>query len=274
MPELPEVETVRRSISAICGKTIDSVWFSKLAPIETCSRAALLKALQASKLREPQRLGKYLIFTSNQEKQLVLHLGMSGKVLFHQQEPAAQPKHLHMKLTFNDGSVLLFEDARRFGTLSLVEAGKPNSNAFLNRIGPDWLAENFSVNDFISRTRKHPKLNMKALTMDQRIATGLGNIYACEALFTAKISPERLVKDCSDKELTALYHASQRILRIGIEKAGSSIRDYINGQGSKGEMQEFLQVYGRKGKTLDGKFAVSCITQQGRSTWWCPEMQR
>ena len=273
MPELPEVETVRCSIGAICGKIINSAWFSRLAPIETCSRAALTAALQNAKLQQPERLGKYLIFTSNQKQQLVLHLGMSGKVLFHQQEPAIKPKHLHMSLTFNDGSVLWFEDARRFGTLSLMEAGKPSSNAFLQRIGPDWLSENFSVADFITRARKHPKLNAKALTMDQRIATGLGNIYACEALFSAKISPERLVKDCSDQELSALFHASQHILRIGIEKAGSSIRDYINGQGAKGEMQEFLQVYGRKGKTLDGKFNVECITQQGRSTWWCPEVQ-
>lgn len=273
MPELPEVETVRRSLNTIKGKTIDFVWFSKLAPVETCSKAALKKALQGAQLKEPKRLGKYLIFESTQSKQLVLHLGMSGKLLLHQVEPNTQPKHLHMKLIFQDKSVLYFEDARRFGTLSLVEAGKLSSNTFLNRIGPDWLDEKFSVSDFITRARKHPKLNTKALTMDQRVATGLGNIYACEALFTAKLSPERLVKDCSDKELTALFHASQRILRIGIEKAGSSIRDYINGQGAKGEMQEFLQVYGRKGKTLNGKFTVECITQQGRSTWWCPEVQ-
>ncbi|HCU25424.1 MAG TPA: DNA-formamidopyrimidine glycosylase [Deltaproteobacteria bacterium] len=275
MPELPEVESIRRSLKLLEGRTIRDVILSPLAPVETTRPAAIRRSLADSTLTALERHGKYLLLRNQAGSALVLHLGMSGRLRFFEAEPPHYPKHTHLRLHFSDASVLVFEDARRFGTLSLSQKPGGGDNAFLSRLGPDYLEGPLSDEEFIARCRRHNGLNLKALALHQGIGAGLGNIYACEALYRAALDPRRGVGRTSDVKLAELLKAARETLRLGIRHGGSSLRDYFDGLGNRGVMKDFLQVYGREGQsTLDGRGMVRRIVQQSRSTWFCPQVQR
>ncbi|HEX5033968.1 MAG TPA: bifunctional DNA-formamidopyrimidine glycosylase/DNA-(apurinic or apyrimidinic site) lyase [bacterium] len=275
MPELPEVETIRRSLLFLEGRSIAALSFSRLAPIETTRPEALVNNFQGRKLGKLERRGKYLLIGNEEGAALVLHLGMSGRLQFFAAAPARVDKHAHMVFEFEDGSRLIYQDPRRFGTLSLSLRRERDDNAFLCRLGPDFLAEDWNAADFVARCRRHPGIDLKALTLHQGVAAGLGNIYACEALYRAGLSPRRRVRRAKDAELSRLWEAARATLRLGIEMGGSSLRDYFDGLGNRGVMKEYLQVYDREGmRTLDGRGTVRRIVQQGRSTWYSPELQR
>ena len=275
MPELPEVETIRRSLLFLEGRNIASLSFSRLAPVETTRPEILAKNFQGSQLRRLERRGKYLLICNADDAALVLHLGMSGRLQYFAVPPSKLDKHAHMVFEFEDGSKLVYQDARRFGTVSLSCRPTRDDNAFLQRLGPDFLAEDWSAEDFVGRCRRHPGIDLKALTLHQGIGAGLGNIYACEALYRAGLSPRRRIRRTKSSELADLWKAARATLRLGIEMGGSSLRDYFDGLGNRGVMKEYLQVYDREGmSTLDGKGTVRRIVQQGRSTWYSPEIQR
>lgn len=275
MPELPEVETIRRSLLFLEGRNVASLSFSRLAPVETTRPELLVKNFQGRRIHKLERRGKYLLICNEDGAAMVLHLGMSGRLQFLATPPARLGKHDHMVIEFEDGSRLIYQDPRRFGTLSLSLRAERDDNAFLQRLGPDFLAESWCVEDFISRCRRHPGIDLKALTLHQGIAAGLGNIYACEALYRAGLSPRRRIRRTRNSELATLWEAARATLRLGIEMGGSSLRDYFDGLGNRGVMKEYLQVYDREGlSTLDGKGTVRRIVQQGRSTWYSPEIQR
>lgn len=271
MPELPEVETIRRNFSSKWPKRVARVSLSRLAPVEACRRTELQSALVGATIQHLRRQGKYLIFESDRNLQLVLHLGMSGRLRW-QSHQSSRPKHTHLVLFFWGGDCLYYEDARRFGTLSLLDHAQ-GDNPLLNRLGPDYMDPKLTVAVYQGRLGKHPKLTIKTALLDQRIAAGLGNIYACEALYYARLHPERRVSSLAEPEVARLLRAIRHCLGLGIEHGGSSIQDYVNGLGARGMMQEFLQVYGRSGPTLDGRGTVQRITQQSRSTWFSPEQQ-
>ncbi|HKX13432.1 MAG TPA: bifunctional DNA-formamidopyrimidine glycosylase/DNA-(apurinic or apyrimidinic site) lyase [bacterium] len=275
MPELPEVETIRRSLLFLEGRNVASLSFSRLAPVETTRPEILAKNFQGQRIHKLERRGKYLLICNEDGAAMVLHLGMSGRLQFFATAPARLGKHDHMVFEFDDGSRLIYQDARRFGTLSLSLRAERDDNAFLQRLGPDFLEENWIAEDFVGRCRRHPGIDLKALTLHQGIAAGLGNIYACEALYRAGLSPRRRIRRTKDSELAALWEAARATLRLGIEMGGSSLRDYFDGLGNRGVMKEYLQVYDREGLcTLDGRGMVRRIVQQGRSTWYSPEIQR
>jgi formamidopyrimidine-DNA glycosylase len=145
----------------------------------------------------------------------------------------------------------------------------------LQKLGPDYDDPNLRAEEFLRRCRAHPGLSLKALALHQGVAAGLGNIYACEALYGAELDPRRKVKRTRDDRLVGLLHQARRVLQLGIDKGGSSLRDYFDGLGNRGVMREFLQVYDREGMpTLDGRGTVRRIVQNARSTWFCPEVQR
>lgn len=274
MPEMPEVETIRRSLHFLVGRTVRSIRFSPLAPIETVTPRRLKDCLQDKQLQQLQRRGKYLLFRETQGTALVIHLGMTGQLRFFENDKNLPP-HTHAIIEFVEGGVLTFVDPRRFGTLSLSQTKDGQDNPFLSRLGPDYDAEGFSETDFIQRSRRHAGLSLKSLALHQGVAAGLGNIYACEALYRAGLSPKRRVSRTKDAELIAFFHAAREALRIGIENGGSSLRDYLDGMGNRGVMKDFLLVYDREGKmTLDGRGRVKRIVQNARSTWYCPELQK
>jgi len=275
MPELPEVETIRRSLKRIEGKVLAAIDFSPLAPVETTRPKQIREALVGAPLAALERHGKYLLIRSQLGPALVLHLGMSGRLLFHPQIPSPLEKHSHMVLRFEDGSAVVYQDARRFGTLSLTVKADGSDNVFLQRLGPDYLDPQLTAESFIQRCRRHPGINLKALALNQGVASGLGNIYACEALYRSGLDPRRKVKRSKNGELESFLESARHTLQLGIRHGGSSLRDYFDGLGNKGVMKDFLQVYDREGLlTLDGRGKVRRIVQQARSTWFCPELQR
>ena len=275
MPELPEIETLRRSLKELAGKTVASVQFSPLSPIETTHPSALKAALEHSYLLDPKRRGKYLILSTSQGNALVLHLGMSGVLRLWPQVPQNLPAHTHMVMLFDDGSALVYSDARRFGTLSLSRVPDYQDNAFLRKLGPDYDDPRMDISEYIERCKKHSGLSLKGLTLHQGVASGLGNIYACEALYQARLDPRKKVKNTSPTELSCLLRGARSVLELGIKNGGVSMRDYLDGKGHKGVMQNFLQVYDREGKsTLDGKGQVARLVQNQRSTFWVPSLQK
>jgi formamidopyrimidine-DNA glycosylase len=275
MPELPEIETIRRSLDELIGRKITKLKFSRLAPVETSSLASIRHALLQFQITDLQRRGKYLLLHSSGGKNLVFHLGMSGQLRFYPAPPPARAKHTHLELVFSDGSALHYIDARRFGTLSLSGQKDGHDNPFLKKLGPDYLDPRLSCEQFVKICRRHPGLSLKALTLHQGVAAGLGNIYSCESLYRAALDPRRLVRSTSDHELKKLLHAARETLELGIQKGGVSMRDYLDGKGARGVMKEFLQVYDREGqKSLDGKGRVHRIVQNARSTWFVPKIQK
>ncbi len=282
MPELPEVETLRRSLSPVCQKTISKISFSKLAPIETTTPAAIIRVLTGATITQLDRWGKYLLIRTDRQNALVVHLGMTGQLrLVKSPHPPffkggkKEIPHIHMEIIFQDGDLLRYRDTRRFGTISLAQTEDGLDNRFLQRLGPDCLKPDLNVKEYIERCRRHPGLDLKAVTLNQGIAAGLGNIYACEALYRAQLSPKRRVQRLKDAELARLFVAMRETLQLGIQHGGTTLRDYLDGLGNRGKMKDFLLVYDREGlPTLDGRGLVRRITQGNRSTWYCPDVQK
>lgn len=275
MPELPEVETLRRSLKPLYGKSVARIRFSPLAPVEATKPRSIQDALQGQDIGEISRWGKYLLIRTASHTALVLHLGMSGQLRFFSDEQTPAAPHTHMEIKFSDGSVLRFADPRRFGTLSLTQSPDGRDNPFLQRLGPDYLDGDLTDSKFIAACRRHSGISLKSLTLHQGIAAGLGNIYACEALYRARLDPRRLVGKTSEEKLITLLSAARRVLDKGIRYGGVSMRDYLDGNGHEGVMKKFLQVYDREGlSSLDGKGKVRRIVQNARSTWFVPSLQR
>ncbi|MBI4238515.1 MAG: bifunctional DNA-formamidopyrimidine glycosylase/DNA-(apurinic or apyrimidinic site) lyase [Deltaproteobacteria bacterium] len=274
MPELPEVETIRRTLLPLPSTRIANVTLSAVAPLEHCSRQTVRRALLNAQCTALTRHGKYLLLWTDRDAGLVLHLGMTGRLL-RVAAPSPPAPHTHCELHFADRQIVRYTDPRRFGTISLTHDPRGADNPFLQRLGPDYLDPALRPEHFIVRVRRHPRLALKALLLHQGIAAGMGNIYACEALYHAALDPCRTVARCSDAELARLLHAARHVLAKGITHGGTTLRDYVDGHGSRGAMQTFLQVYGRDGlSTLDGRGMVSRFPQHGRSTWFAPEIQR
>lgn len=275
MPEMPEVETTRRSLKILVGRTIESIHLSKLAPVETTTPTKICRTLNKTTIITLKRQGKYLLLQNEAGHALVIHLGMSGQLRFFEGNLPSPVKHIHMEIKFTDGSRLRFIDARRFGTLSLAQQVDYQDNPFLARLGPNYDDKNFSTREFIQRCRQHPKLSLKSLTLNQSVAAGLGNIYACEALYRAKLDPRRLVKSTPDRALAKLLHTAREALAQGLTYGGVSMRDYLSGLGHRATMKDFLLVYGREGQlSLDGRGKVHRIIQNARSTFFVPTVQK
>ena len=269
MPELPEVETVRRSLLPIVGRRIESVDVieprlrRRVAP----SFAARVRGCAIDGI---ERRGKYLLFQLSGGDVLLAHLGMSGALLL---QPAGTPAapHDHVRLHLSGGVQLTYNDPRRFG---LLRVGRIGDLEELRNVGPDPLAEGFSAADLaaLARGRKKP---VKNLLMDQRALGGIGNIYANEILFRAGVRPSRQARRLTRVELARLFEATRAVLRSAIELGGSSISDYRDGSGTPGYFQLRLNVYDRRGEPCRRcRSAVRHAVHAGRSSFWCPRCQQ
>lgn len=272
MPELPEVETIRRSLLDLVGTTIDTATFSAVAPVKHISAAQLQMALAGQRLMALERRGKYLLFRLSSDNALILHLGMSGRIR-RVTDDAPAPKHTHMTLQLSNGCALRYVDARRFGVITL--ATHALQNPYLANLGPEFDDPQFTAVAFIAQCRRHPNLSLKMALLNQWIVAGLGNIYVCEVLYEAGLNPTRPIASTTETELTRVHAAIRAVLTRAITHGGTSLRDYEDSWGQKGGMKAHLQVYGRDGEsTLDGRGSVVRIVQQGRSTWFAPEIQK
>lgn len=278
MPELPEVETVRRTLTPILGADIARVWGSglplrlgrpvDLARIQRVSRGARVEALR--------RWGKYLLIDlRDREDSLLVHLGMSGRLRI---DPAAAPraKHTHLAWTLADGRELRFSDPRRFGQVDLVRRGDERAHPALARLGIDPLSGALT-GAFLHERARGRRRTLKAFLLDQHVIAGIGNIYASEALWQAKLHPtrtaDRLTRPAADRLAAAVIEVLDRALNHG----GTSLRDFVAADGASGDHAHYLWVYDRAGAPCprpDCDGTIRRAVQHGRATFFCPRCQR
>ena len=290
MPELPEVEVTRRRLAPILvGRVIERVETTKDSYFFLTKPDALKRRLKGRSVRELTRLGKYLLAELDDGDRLLLHLGMTGQLfssavssvrLFSAKTRGSLPPealrefkpdaHTHLSLHFEDGGPsVLFRDVRKFGKVALIRAGSDDPR--LSKLGVDALSASGQDLFAAARARKIP---VKSLLLDQGVIAGIGNIYADEALFLAKVRPTRSARRVTARECQAIVSAAKRVMERSIETGGSSISDYVTPDGSDGGYQNERKVYARKGlPCLVCKTPIRRVVIATRSTHYCPECQ-
>ncbi|MEH7157638.1 DNA-formamidopyrimidine glycosylase [Neobacillus drentensis] len=274
MPELPEVETVRKTLKKlVVNKTIKDImiYWPKIIknPLEI---EQFVDALIGETIVDVGRRGKFLIiYTRNFA--LVSHLRMEGKYgLYPKEEPF--DKHTHVLFHFTDGTELRYRDVRKFGTMHLYKKGDEFLTEPLIGLGPEPFSEDFTIDYLASRLEKTNR-KIKTALLDQKVFVGLGNIYVDEALFRAGIHPERLANTLNKNEITILHREIVATLSEAVKKGGSTIRSYVNSQGEIGMFQLELFAYGRNGEECKRcGTPLEKMTVGGRGTHYCPKCQK
>lgn len=274
MPELPEVETVRRSLEPrLYDGSVEAVETSALALRQRTLSAVDLRPLVGARFVGARRHGKYLMLDTSSGYTLLVHLGMTGQLLLSPRDEALRP-HTHVRLSLSSGLELRYVDARRFGSVRVYASAELSDTDELQALGPDPISGPFEVTDFAIALRATTR-DVKSALLDQKIVAGLGNIYVSEALFEARISPLRRAHRISRQEATALHTAVVSVLSRSIVNRGTTFSDYVDANGERGGNQHALHVYGR-----DGLPCRTCATpvvrivQGQRSTFLCPRCQR
>lgn len=274
MPELPEVETVRRTLEQlVLQKEIKdvSVTWPKIIkqPVEI---EQFKDALVGQVIEHIGRRGKFLIIYTT-DYALVSHLRMEGRYGLYTPDDEVD-KHTHVIFYFSDGTELRYRDVRKFGTMHLFARGTELEQLPLLQLGPEPFAEEFTVKRMQHMFAKTNR-SVKTVLLDQKVVVGLGNIYVDEALFRAGIHPERNASSLTNKELKKLHREIVATLTEAVEKGGSTIRSYVNSQGQIGMFQLELYVYGRKGEECKTcTTPLERIVVGGRGTVFCPKCQK
>jgi len=266
MPELPEVETIKRDLGkVISGKKITGVCVNNPRVIRQPSPAVFKRSLEGRTIKNILRRGKLLILELSGGKALTIHLKMTGQLVY-----PGKVKNSRVAFHFADGRALDFNDQRLFGELRLTNNWKKLK--FVQNLGPEPF--DLTSTDFKVMLSKK-KTRIKPLLMDQGFIAGIGNLYASEILFRAKIDPQRPGQSLTGKEKEILYREIREVLGSAIKHGGSSVDDYVRVSGKPGDYVRFHQVYGRQGKPcLACGAPVKKITQGGRGTYFCPKCQR
>ena len=276
MPELPDVETVRRGlIPFLEGRTFARVE-QRRPKLRIPFPEKFSDRLTGRKVIRLARRAKYLLAHLDDGWVLIIHLGMSGRMMT-AAAPAGTPgKHDHVIFEMDGGGVITFNDIRRFGLMTLAEENALEGHKLLRDLGPEPLGNAFS-GAYLSDVLKGRQTPIKAALLDQKVVSGVGNIYACEALFRAGISPKRLAASVAGKRAERLAPAVRQVLEDAIAAGGSTLRDYVQADGELGYFQHDFAVYGREGEPCpdcDCGGEVKRITQAGRSTFYCAKRQR
>ncbi len=287
MPELPEVETVKRGLNKlVLGKTIIDVGFDwpKSFPNE---QSKVDEFLLGSEIISIERRAKVLIVDLSTGYSLVAHLKMTGQFVYRGVENfgAGHPsdsligrlpdKSTRVIFEFMDSSRLFFNDQRKFGWIRFFPTVEVPSLDFIQKLGPEPLDESFTAKDFIDRLKRKSNSNIKAALLDQTVVAGIGNIYADESLWAAKIHPKTLVKNLTKNKIRLLLDEIKKVLTLSIEKGGSTDRNYVNAEGKKGSYIDFAKVFRREGQ-LCQRCGIAIIKTRvaGRGTHICPKCQR
>jgi len=271
MPELPEVETTRRGIEPlICGKTIASI-ILRTEKLRWPLDPRLTEILPGRQIQALVRRAKYLLLNCDSGS-LILHLGMSGNLRVVPAETAIG-KHDHVDLVFTDGNCLRFNDPRKFGALLWTDHD-PLTHPLLAGLGPEPLAEELT-GEFLHQQARARKIAVKPFIMDQKLVVGVGNIYACEALFRAGIRPDLAAGKVSQKRYSRLAEEIRQVLTEAIAAGGTTINDFRQNDGRPGYFKQQLQVYGRAGEPCRVCGTdILCQRLGQRSTFICPKCQR
>ena len=281
MPELPEVETVCRGLQkAIKGKKLDRLELRR-RDIRFPFPKNLVTATQGTKIKNITRRAKYILIHLDNAQIILVHLGMSGRLVIADAADKTPPaKHDHVIFHLGGGMRVLFNDARRFGLVDLATADTLPVHRFFTHLGPEPFDDAFTVQSFAA-SLKNKKVAIKLAIMDQRVVVGVGNIYAAEALFDAKIDPTRTAGSLTPAEIKKLWTAIRAVLTRAIDAGGSSIRDYVQTDGELGYFQHQWAVYDKQGEKcrkctcpLQKTGGIKKIVQGGRSTFYCPTKQK
>jgi len=283
MPELPEVETVRRGLAPVMEGAViaradvnrpDLRW---PLPVDMATR------LTGKTVLSLRRRSKYILADLSSGETLLIHLGMSGRMTvsgdplgaFHHEHPAPA-KHDHVVFHMDNGARVTFNDPRRFGAMDLIATPTADSHPLLAKIGPEPLGNQFDER-YLAEALSGRNTPIKSALLDQRIVAGLGNIYVCEALYRARVSPKRRARNLSRARAEALVPIIRDVLRDAIEAGGSSLRDYRQADGELGYFQHSFDVYDREGdpcRTAGCRGTITRIVQSGRSSFYCTLCQR
>ncbi|VTS16651.1 formamidopyrimidine-DNA glycosylase [Streptococcus pseudoporcinus] len=272
MPELPEVETVRRGLEKlVVGKCIESVTV-KVPKMIVSNPETFAGDLTGQEILSIGRRGKYLIFRFS-DLLMISHLRMEGKYLIFE-GAVPENKHFHVFFHFRDGSTLVYQDVRKFGTLELIARDGLDLYFSQRKLGPEPTKNEFKLKIFETALRLSKK-PIKPLLLEQKVVAGLGNIYVDEVLWAAKVHPLRLAADLKKAEIKRIHDQTVAILAFAIDKGGSTIRTYQNTLGMDGCMQDYLQVYGQTGKPCPRcGSAILKLKVGGRGTHYCPKCQK
>jgi formamidopyrimidine-DNA glycosylase len=293
MPELPEVETVRRGLQpAMEGSKIVKAE-ARRKDLRFPFQKDFIERLQGQTVTGLGRRAKYLMADLGSGDVLLMHLGMSGSFRVVKDEAARAPgqfhhprnedrAHDHVVFHMSSGHAVIFNDPRRFGYMKIIARDALEDEPLLNGLGPEPLGNEFDA-AMLAHSCAGKKTNLKAALLDQRVVAGLGNIYVCEALFRSHLSPKRLASTLADKKQQPTDHAKRLVASIhavlnqAIKAGGSSLRDHRQTSGELGYFQHSFQVYDREGEKCQTSGCggiVRRFTQNGRSTFWCPKCQK
>lgn len=288
MPELPEVETVRIGLSQLLpGKQIAAVWhdWPKSFPNAPADVDAFL---MGAKIREVKRRAKVLLIELSSKYSLVIHLKMTGQLVYRdagQRFGAGHPnaslvgdlpdKSTRVILDFTDGAKLYFNDQRKFGWVRLLPTAEVPNIDFFRKVGPEPLAADFTAQQFAERLQRRQNAAIKAALLDQTIIAGVGNIYADESLWCAKIHPSTTIKNIAQNQLNTLFMCLQGVLNLSIEKGGSTDKNYVNAKGQRGSYLSFANVFRRQGQPCPRcSTTIVKLKIAGRGTHICPTCQK
>ena len=266
MPELPEVETIRRGLEPqVVGRTVAGVRVGDRKVLQI-KATRLIRNIRGQTIQDLSRRGKFLIFELDRHH-FVFHLGMTGQLTFRDPNRSdsrgfarhpltglqrtrqhAPDRHTHLQIQLQQGGAILFRDVRKFGRIFLIEKAENALHVFFQRLGLEPFSAAYNLQAFLDGFRNR-KLRINSLLLDQRFVAGLGNIYADEVLFRAGIHPARTVPSLRRWEKEILFKAIPEVLKEGIESGGTSFRDYVKSDGEAGNHQENLRVYGREGES-------------------------
>jgi formamidopyrimidine-DNA glycosylase len=280
MPELPEVETIRRGLQEkIKDKQIKNIAINVAKIVKQPSLEEFITKIKGKKIKKIDRRGKYIIVHLGSEDKLIVHLGMTGLLIYPYDNNIAKkeinPKHNHIIITFTDNSQLVFNDVRRFGKIYLVS--NINEIKTLSKLGVEPLEDYFTEEVFIQILNKKKNSKVKSFLMKQEFITGLGNIYANEVLYRSNIHPLRLISSLNQEEVKNLYQQIKLVLSEAIELRGSTVSDeaYRDTDNQKGNYAKKLQVYARKGKIcIKCGYPIEVIRIEGRSSFFCSQCQK
>lgn len=279
MPELPEVETVKRGIAPLLeGQILKSV-ISRRERLRIPLPEHFMQRMQGRKVTHISRRAKYLLWHLDKGETMICHLGMSGKITMKasadREDQENFAKHDHVIFETNRGDLLIYNDPRRFGLITLCATDQLDQHRFFCEMGPEPLSNEFHGAGLYEKI-KNRRTSLKNILLDQRVVVGLGNIYVCEALFLAGISPKKMPGDLPQDQLENLVPIIRDVLRRAIEAGGSSLKDYAHVDGELGYFQHHFKVYGREGEgciTPGCNHEIERIIQSGRSTFYCPSCQ-
>lgn len=283
MPELPEVETVRRGLAPVMEGAVITRAEVNRPDLRWPFPDRMADRLGGQRVERLRRRSKYILADLASGESLLVHLGMSGRMLisgdplgqFMHNHPPTE-KHDHVVLHMSNGARITFNDPRRFGAMDLMDTATAHQHKLLSTIGPEPLGNDFHEAHLIAAL-KGRNMPIKSALLDQRIVAGLGNIYVCETLYRAGVSPARKAGQLSKARVAALVPIIRQVLLEAIEAGGSSLRDFRQADGELGYFQHSFDVYGREGeqcRTPDCGNVIGRIVQSGRSSFYCPACQR